>query len=195
MNKYIKFCSGLTENPEIVKALKENVIKKIVRVYHSSTLNEFVNEKGIKENDIFNVLPGTLLFFLENDNSIGFDIDDNKLSIVSWYAIHNGERYNTEYYIHDLEFSYLAHDDSLYSNSGEWDHIVGHKIKKIIVIDYDDGRHRRNFKDSFQKAIVFETDDGDMVISDLPGRGAVLPLIRKSQIPKEILDGSKIIML
>ncbi len=195
MNKYIKFCSGLTENPEIVKILKENLIKKIVRMHHSSTLDELVNGKGIKKGNIFNVIPGTMLFFFENEDAIGFDIDENKFSIVSWYAIHNGEKYNTEYYIHDLELSSLSHNDTMYSNNGEWDHIVGHKIKKISIIDYDDGRHRRNFKDSFHRAIVLETDDGDMVLSYLPGRREAFPLIRKSQIPKEILDNSKIIEL
>ncbi|VAW58492.1 hypothetical protein MNBD_GAMMA11-708 [hydrothermal vent metagenome] len=193
MNKYIKFCSGLTESPEIVKALKENVITKIVRVCNPITIDRFISKNGVIKNNIFNVLSGTVLFFLENDDAIGFDIDDNKFSIVSWYAIHNGEKYNTEYFIHDLGLSYISHNDPLYSRSGEWDHVVGHKIKKIRIIDYDDGRHRRDFKDSFQKAIVFETDDGDMVISDLPGVRTVLPLIRKSKIPKEIWDNSKII--
>jgi len=193
--EYIKYCSGLTEEPEIVKSLKNNVVKKIVRVHHSSTLDELVGINGIKKNNIFNIIPGTVLFFLENDDAIGFNIDENKFSIVSWYVIHDGVKYSTEHYIQGLDFSYMLHNDPLYSNSGEWDHIVGHKIKKISIVDYNDGRHRRDFKDSFQRAIVFETIKGDFVLSYLPGRGEAFPIIKKSKIPKKILNNSKIIEL
>ena len=193
--EYISFCSGLTEEPEIVKTLKNNLIKKIVRACNSRILDYCVNKGDIKKNDVFNLLPETILFFLENDDVIGFYTQVHKYSIAAWYVVHDGVKYNTENYIHELNSIHISHDDPLYSNNGEWDHVVGHKIKKISIIDYDDGRHRRDFRDSFQKAVIFETDDGDMVISDLPGRGAVLPLINKSQIPKEILDNSKIIEL
>jgi len=195
MCEFIKYCSGLSENNEIIKSLKNNVIRKIARVYNKITIDRYINEDGVPENSLFNVLPGTVLFFLENDDVIGFDINANKKSIVSWYAINNGIKYNTEYYIHDLGLSYILHNDSLYSNSNEWMHIIGHKIKKINIIDYDDGRYRRDFKDSFQRAIIFETIKGDLALSYLPGRGEAFPLIKKSQIPKKILDNSKIIEL
>jgi len=193
--EYIDFCSGLTEEPEIVKALKGNVIKKIARSCNPAILNDYVDEEGNQKNNVFDFLSGTILFFLENDDVIGFYIEENKHSIVAWYTVHDGIKYNAADYIHELNFNHISHDDPLYSNSGEWDHIVEHKINKISIIDYDDGQCRRDFRDSFQKAIIFETDDGDMVISYLPGRGEVLQLVKKSQIPKEIWDNSKIIEL
>jgi len=194
MNKRTEIYYGLTETSEILKSLREFKVENIVRVHGRTIFDDYMKDKDISINDFFDILPGAILVYLENGDVIGFDINEIKHSIVVWYDVHKGVEIDTEYHIRELS-SYISQDDITYSHKDEWNHIVGHKMKKISVIDYDDGRYKRSFNDSFQRAIVLETDAGDMVLSYLPGRGEAFPLIRKSQIPKEIWDNSKIIEL
>ena len=190
-----KLCDGLTEASEIVKTLKSSPIKKIVRAYNSATLERIVKDYNPERRSIFNLISGTLLLYLQNNDIVGFHLEDMKESIVAWDELHQGVQNDECYYLRDL-CSYMNHDDFNYSYKDNWRHIINESIKSIKVLVYVEEGDRAEFIDSCQKGIIFETDRGHMVISsglDKSPIPAPFALCLKSDIPPEIWEKAKII--
>lgn len=189
-----EYCSGITQNPDIVKSLKTSTVVKIIRAHYEGALNYFL-EKTPSE-DAFDFIGGTLLFQLSNGDVIGFFRDQVKNSVICWFDTHDGIEADTDHY--DREWSnFIDYDDPIYSKKNNWDHVVGEKITSIKVLITDQGE-KKYFDDSLQRAVILETEKGDMVFSycllDLPS-GSPTPLTRKKDIAQEIWGKAQIIEL
>jgi len=194
MDEFIEECFGLTQSPDIVKALKTFTIKNIVRAYNTLTLERYAQDKkNILTHDYFDMLPGTILVHLDNNDIIGFQYDDNKDSIIVWYDTHQGVKYHTPYYVQELS-NFMSYDDPVYSRKENWKNLIGNKLTKICILENkeDDIRY---FDDAFQRAIILESEKENIVLSSLPEFLYPLCIIKKSQISQNILNKSKLIEL
>ena len=191
-----EFRNGITENLEIVNALKNNSILKIERVSNPNTIRRFEDKKGIKKSKIFNLMPGTVLIHLDNGDVIGLDGEELKESVVVWFDHHDGINDDTVYYFRECA-EFMSYDDSIYSSNDDWTHLIGEKINSIQILIVSENK-KKIFVDSFQKVIILNTSKGDIVFSfcilDLPNSSS-FPLARKVDIPQQLWDISEIIEL
>ncbi|GLQ32682.1 hypothetical protein [Litoribrevibacter albus] len=180
--------NGLTENKDIIKSLKSNKIENIQRVYYKSSLKEWEAEKKQNLSTYFNLECDTVLITLSNADTIGFGVDDVKDSIVSWLDVHNGIEDDTQYYYRDWS-SLLTYDDPTYSNKDSWTGFIGEKITRIRVLTIDLGGIKR-FNDSFQRAIILETNKDHIILSFcLKGiEGSYFPISKLEDFPQELMD-------
>ena len=183
-----EFRDGLTENLQIINALKSYAITNITRISDPYSIERYKKKiDTVKQSEIFNLLPSVLLFHLENGDIIGFYGDDLKDSVVTWFDTCNGIEDDTTYYYRDWA-EYMSYNDPIYSTDDNWSHMIGQKVNKIQVLTIERGEIKR-FPDSLQRAIILETNRGDMVISfcllNLPS-GSSFPLTRKADLPSEL---------
>jgi len=187
---------GLTESPEIVKALKQHTIKNIVRAYNKITLDDYIEKDShIPVTSFFNRIPGVILLYLDNDDIIGFAGEDIKGSVVVWFDTKDGVHDYTTYYDREY-FSFMQHNDITYADKDNWSDIVGHVVTNIQVLKVDRNEKQR-MPDSLQRGIILETPNGNMLISfclRLPN-GGVLALNKKSDITDEIWNCTEVIQL
>ncbi len=180
--------NGLTENKDIIRSLKNNDITNINRVYFKRSLKEWEEEKEQNLNTYFNLECNTILLTLSNADTIGFGVDDVKDSIVTWLDVHNGNEDDTQYYYRDWS-TLLNYDDPIYSNKDIWAGFIGEKITRIRVLTIDLGGIKR-FDDSFQRAIVLETENDGLVLSYglKEIEGSYFPISKLGDFPQELMD-------
>lgn len=185
-------CYELSKNVDIIKSLKLSPINKIVKAYSNTDLvEEIKNTPHSSIDEIFNKLPGTVLFHLANDEIIAFAGCHDRDTIVCWYDFRRGIHYRT-YYPYQTNSEYMQHDDAKYAPLNNWSHILGKSLSKLRVLEYDSGR-RPGVISKFEKAIIFETEGGNMVLSYMLMDMFSLSTLEK--IPDKFLVSSKIIEL
>ncbi|GAA3918685.1 hypothetical protein [Litoribacillus peritrichatus] len=187
--------NGLTENENIIRSLKNNIVVNVQRVYFKSSLKEWLEDKKQNLSTYFNLECNSILVTLSNADIIGFADDDVKDSIVTWFDTQNGIEDDTQYY--DREWSTLLdYDDPVYSNKDTWAVLIGEKVTRIRVLSIDLGGIKR-FDDSFQRAIILETEKGGLVLSYglKEIEGSYFPISKLEDFPQELMDKAEIIEL
>ncbi|MBJ7554740.1 hypothetical protein [Marinomonas spartinae] len=186
---------GLTINDQIVSTLKENKIVDIVKPYSEFGMSRYKKRRNVSEEDLFGYGGNSIFIYLENEDVIGFTVDDVKRSVVAWFDIRNGIKTNT--YLARVGNSF-KYDHPKYSNKKKWIGMIEEKIISIKVFVRKTEEGSKNFYDSDEIAVLLENSKDNMIISYTSSSfkySSSMPVVKLEDVPDGFFDGTEVIEL
>ena len=185
---------GLTLDKGIVNALKENKITNISRPQSEFGLRKYRARVDLADNEVFTYLGSLIYIHLECGDIVAFRANDVKNSIVTWFDVKDGVKEHVHGQSTGDEMQY---DDPKYSEKERFQGIINEKILSIKVFTRKQPENIKNFIDSDEIAILFESAKSNMLLAF---RGnfkykTVMPVLKLEEAPEGFFDGTEIIEL
>lgn len=179
----------VTEAPDVLDILIGSPIKSLCRVYYEGDI-EKVQGKVIEKSKVINFLTGPVIIEFEDGNSIGFNGEDTRESVVCWFEVLNGIRCD-EYFFYRDNCKYLYHDD-IYTSNKFFSNIIGCLINQVAVYNFPAESKPGLLNNIRQKIIEFRTDRGVFfIVYSLSLFPSFLSLVERDDLPDTIFKSSQ----